>query len=418
MFDVVRVIKRLWSPTLLGISLLIFLTRTVLPSSKMITHGFAAYYTASRLVLENRGGSIFYDDKAFQAQVEEKTSGQASDIFWANPPTMALMFIPLAAFSVGDARFVWTFLSLILLILAVTISGLVIFTTTFREHEFYLSASIFFLSAPVAKNFELGQVYIFLLFLYASALLALHFKLDWLAGFLLAMALALKASGLPLLVLLALRGKWGMIMWTFLALAGLTFLSIPLVGNSTWLTYLLNVLPTFLADPVIAVTAYQTVPGFVRHLFTYDPVWNPTPLLDWPTFASLVSVFLTVALIGIAGWYSRRTSLEWTFCIGLLLSLILVPVAEQHHYAVLFPVFLLAVNSPSVPKWLLFIAAALIASPLEYMNSDLTSGWRALLAYPRLYGAILLFFLLQWHQVDFVSQDSQTINIDALSRAQ
>jgi hypothetical protein len=410
-------IRKFGGAILLGISLLIFILTTVLPSTNKITHGFAAYYTASHLLLEHRGGPIFYDDKAFQSQVEEITSGQASDIFWANPPTMALLFLPLAAFSVSDARFVWTFLLLILLILAVTISGLVFFKTPVRKYEFYLSASIFFLSTPVAINFELGQVYIFLLFLSASALLALRFNLNLLAGFLLALALALKASGLPLLVLLALRGKWGLIMWTFLAFVALTFLSIPLVGVSTWLVYLFNVLPKFMADPVVAVTAYQTIPGFIRHLFTYDPVWNAMPLVNWPTFASFLSLFLAVAFIVIAGWYSRRTSLEWTFCIGLLLSVILVPVAEQHHYALLFPVFLLAVESPHVPKWYLFVVAGLIVLPLDYMNKDLASGWWALFAYPRLYGAILLFFILHLHQHEFVPRDSRILNIDALSRA-
>ncbi|HXQ33397.1 MAG TPA: glycosyltransferase family 87 protein [Anaerolineales bacterium] len=417
MSEATRFIEKLWGPILLGISILITVFTTALPSSKRITHGFAAYYTASRLILENRGGTIFYDDKAFQAQVEEMTSGEAADVFWANPPTMALIFMPLATLSIHHARYVWTLISLILLILGATLSGYVIFKTPFRKNEFYLSASIFFLSVPVTRNFQYGQVYIFLLVVYALALLALHDNFDWLAGVLLGFALALKASGLPLLVLFVLRGKWKLVVWTFIALAALAFLSLPLVGLSTWLIYLFEVIPKFLVDPVIAVIAYQTIPGFTRHLFTYDPVWNLNPLADWPTFASLVSLLITLAFVGIAGWRSRRTSLEWTFCIGLVLSLILVPAAEQHHYVILFPAFLLAIRSPNVSKWLLFIAAALIALPLESMNKVLSSGWWALLAYPRLYGAILLFFILHFNQNDFVSRDSQAINIDALSRA-
>ena len=418
MSETTNFINKLWGPMLLGVSVLITLFTTVLPSSKRITHGFAAYYTASRLILEHRGGSIFYDDKAFESQVEEMTSGEAADIFWANPPTMALIFIPLATLSIHHTRDVWTLISLISLILGATISGFVIFKAPFRKNEFYLSTSILLLSVPVARNFQFGQVYIFLLVVYAFALLALHYHFDWLAGFLLGFALALKASGLPLLVLLFLRGRWKLIVGTFVALAALALLSLPLVGVSTWLIYLFEVIPKFLADPVIAVTAYQTIPGFTRHLFTYDLIWNSNPLVDWPTFASLVSLLITLAFVGIAGWRSRRTSLEWTFCIGLVLSLILVPAAEQHHFVILFPAFLLAVYSPNVSKWLLFTAAALIALPLESMNKDLSSGWWALLAYPRLYGAILLFSILHFNQNDFVSRDSQAINIDAISRAQ
>lgn len=418
MSDAIRFMRRLGAPILLCISIFNSIVITVVPSSESITHGFAAYYTASRLLLENRGGSIFYDDKAFQAQVEDMTVGQASDIFWANPPTMALMFTPLAGLPIRDARHFWSFISLISLSFAAIISGLVIFKMPFRTKEFYLSASVLFLSMPITRNFQFGQVYIFLLAIYATALLALHYNSHWLAGVLLMIPLALKASGLPLLLLLFIRGNWKLIAWILLSFAVLVLLSMPLIGVSTWLTYLFTVLPKFLTDPVIAVTAYQTVPGFARHLFTYDPVWNPRPLVDWPTFGSLLSLLITLALVAIAGWRARESSLEWTFCMGLILSLILVPAAEQHHYAVLFPAFLLAVHSPSAPKWLLFIAAALIVFPLEYMNTDLTSGWWALLAYPRLYGAITLFCILQFHQDDFVSRDSQALNIDALSRAQ
>lgn len=416
--DLIGWVEKSWAPMLLAISALIFFRTTFLPSAKKITHGFAAYYTASQLVIEHRAGSMFYNDKAFQAEVERVTHGQASDIYWANPPTTAVMFMPLAPLSIESARRLWTGVSLASLLLAVVISGRVTLKTPFQTKSFFLATTVLFLSVPLASNFQYGQVYTLIFLFYAIALIALHSGLEWLAGIFLALALALKASGLPLLVLLTLRGRWHLVTRVLVAFITLALLSMPLVGFSTWRVYLFDALPKFLADPVIAVTAYQTVPGFIRHLFAYDRIWNPIPLADWPIFASLASLLISFAFAGVASSRAKQTSLEWTFCMGLLLSVILVPAAEQHHYILLFPAFLLAADSLSVPKALLYGSAALVALSLDYTAKDLTQGGWALLAYPRLYGAILLFIALCYYKDEPTAGDFEAVNIDAYSRSQ
>ena len=411
-------IKKFWAPMLLAMSCSIFLIAIFFPSLHKITYGFSAYYTAAHLVAEHRGGSIFYDDHTFQTEVERLTDGQAVDIYWANPPTTALMLLPLAKLSITKAHIVWLGILLIALFLAVVISGLSIFKTPFRTTVFYLATSILFISVPIAKNFQYGQVYVLLLAFYAIALLALNFGIDWLAAFFLAFALALKASGLPLFVLLLLRGRWRLVLWTIIVLIGFGLLSIPLIGCSTWRNYLFYALPRFLRDPVIAVAAYQTVPGLVRHLFAYDHTWNTRPLVNSPALAFLAGPLISFVLVGLAGFRSRKTSLTWTFCTGLILSVILVPAAEQHHYVLLFPAFLLAIYSPFIPKVPLYISAALIVLPIDSLSAGLSSGWWALLAYPRLYGAILLFVLLQYYRAELPSLEQEGISTDAFSHAQ
>jgi hypothetical protein len=79
---------------------------------------------------------------------------------------------------------------------------------------------------------------------------------------------------------------------------------------------------------------------------------------------------------------------------GLLLSVILVPAAEQHHYILLFPAFALAALSFNLSRIPLLAATALVAIPLAYGSKELSEGWWSLLAYPRLYGAILLYVIL------------------------
>ena len=93
-------IRKFWAPILLAVSILIFVLDSVWPASSTITDGFAAYYAAARVVLEGRADPVLYDDNLFRLEVERDTLGQASDIYWANPPTTALMFLPIAAFPV------------------------------------------------------------------------------------------------------------------------------------------------------------------------------------------------------------------------------------------------------------------------------------------------------------------------------
>ena len=409
-------IKKSWAPLLAVMSIFIFIACTWLPASNKMTQGFAAYYASSRLILDHRGGVLLYDDSAFQAEVESLTEGRAGDIYWANPPTTTLLFLPLAKLSIGRARYVWMVLSLIALLLAMSMLGFAIFKLPFQTKAFYIASSLLFLSAPLAENFRFGQAYVVILAFYALALFALCSHRDWWAGLWLGLVLVLKGSGIPLLVLLLFRGKWRVVMSALLTSATLALFSLPWIGPAAWRIYLFDVVPRFLVDPVIAVTAYQTMPGFTQHMFTYHDIWNPGPLVIWPLFAKISSLLTGFMFMGTAALHSRRAVLEWTFCVGLLLSVILVPAAEQYHYVLLFPAFLLAVHAPAVPKVPLYISAALIAWPLDYMTKTLASGWWALVAYPRLYGAIILFIILRFHHEDSkLGSSNEATKLDAVA---
>jgi hypothetical protein len=269
---------------ILGISIFAFLFRVAGPSLWNVTHGFGAYYTASRLVIESRAG-ILYDDAAFRAEVERNTDNRASDIFWANPPTTALMFLPIAFISAESARVTWIGFSVLCLLLTVVLMWHNFNGSSSSKKVFYLVLSGFLLSAPLYDNFKYGQAYVLVLVLYSLAFYALHFRMDWLAGFCIAMALALKASGVPLLILLAILGHWPLLARITICFGGGAIISLPLLHISLWHEYILYVIPAFLKDPTIAVTAYQTIPGFLRHLFTHHDIWNPAPIANWPALA-------------------------------------------------------------------------------------------------------------------------------------
>src|SRR5881394_3285571 len=88
-------------------------------SARSITHGFVSYYTASRLLVSGQLGPLAYDDRWFGAKVQQITASNVREIFTPNPPTMALMALPVAGLDPHAARTIWLVFSLIAFIAAI-----------------------------------------------------------------------------------------------------------------------------------------------------------------------------------------------------------------------------------------------------------------------------------------------------------
>ena len=59
----------------------------------------------------------------------------------------------------------------------------------------------------------------------------------------------------------------------------------PWVGVDSYRRWAVEVVPTWLTTPKLMVPAYQTVAGFLGHLFRYDQRWNPAPIVNVPFIA-------------------------------------------------------------------------------------------------------------------------------------
>ena len=80
-----------------------------------------------------------------------------------------------------------------------------------------------------------------------------------------------------------------------------------------------------------------------------------------------------------------------------MLTVVLAPIAEQYHYLTAAPALIVA-----GVEWhrlgrrfplgaLLALAALLMFWPLSYKDPRVAAGWLAVLAYPRLWGGLLLW---------------------------
>jgi hypothetical protein len=161
---------------------------------------------------------------------------------------------------------------------------------------------------------------------------------------------------------------------------------------------------TLVTGPEPAITAYQTLPGFARHLFVVGP-FSPRPLYASPPLAQLVEYGGAALLLSGATIVSLRArNRDLSFVAFVMIGLILSPLALDYHYMLaLVPIAILAARlARRQRRWLFLIltaAYALIAADLPYRSPALTEGAWAILAYPKLYGALLLWGLAMWEDL-------------------
>ena len=385
------------SSALFLFALVYFLLKVVLPSANTLTYGFAAYDTAARLVTQKQAGARLYDVEWFAARTVADTNGRARDIYNANPPTTALLFLPFVGFDIMTTRAIWTWLNVVILVSAL---ALVARAIRLSLHSAIFVSALVLLSAPVAANFFYGQAYIFLLFLYALALSSFTRRAE-ITGASLGLALILKSSGVPLWLLLIARRNWRALAAGIMTIAAIAFLSVPLVGLDAWQTYLTLALPRLLNAPSSSVTAYQTVNSFFEHLFRYDAEWNPQPLFDAPVLARALTFGVTIAALTLSVWRSRAFDVAHAFAIFTILSVVLAPVAEEYHFVLMvIPVAVLIrdlTTQATISRIVLTtIAMLLLGIPLPYKDARLNEGAAALLAYPRFYGAWMAWGVLMF----------------------
>ena len=370
---------------LTGMIAAMILTIFAIFSAGSVTHGFVSYYTASRLLVSGELGPKAYDDQWFGRAVQQITNTSVREIFIPNPPTMALMAVPLAGLGPQAARAVWLGVSL-----AAFIGGVTALTRyrARKNRDVSIPLLMLMLLAPaVFTNLRIGQGYLIVFALFAATAMLLLKARDRSAGVFLGFLLALKTSGVALALLLIVRQRW-----IALAAAAITALLLaiaitPFIDAGMWWTYPSQV-QAYVARPASSVTAYQTTLGMFRHLCVADPQWNPHPAADCGAIAfvapAVIVAIATIVTLGSAGNSSRPES--W-IAAGATLSVLSLPaVAEPHFVLMAIPLALLRLRAAEI-----IVVGALLIVPLEYTAERFTAGWWALLAYPRLYAAWLLW---------------------------
>jgi hypothetical protein len=358
------------------------------------SHGFGAYYTAARLVKEGDDVSRFYDNDWFRAQFKRYVPF-GSDIYNINPPITALLLLPLAGFDYMGARVVWTIFNLMCLIGAV---GWLLWQLEFRG--LWMPGSIVFvlLYQPIYANFSYGQAYVLLFALLVMAWHGYRHRHEAMLGIALGLMVILKTSGVLLWLLLLVQRRWKALAWSTVVVLAVCLGSLLWLGLEAWKTYF-HLLPYLSSRPDMAVTAHQTQLSFFRHLLTFDAQWNPAPLLQVPALGIWLPWVSLAIMVGFSVyWAYKKDRADLVFAAFVVANLVLSPVSLDYHYTLLLVSIAILVawirQQTLLWPWIILgIAMALIAANLPYISPQLATGWWALLAYPKLYGAWLLWGL-------------------------
>ena len=385
---------------LLWLVVIVLAMRFALAAANVFTRpsdGFASYYTAGRLLRDGQAGARWYDDRWFGDQVADVVPG-VKDIYRPNPPTTAFIMFPLSWTSYAAARTLW--ITSILAMVAVCLF-LVLRETELRGPLAPLFAGAVLASQPLAANVRQGQVYVLLWTLTILMWIGIRRRQNGMAGISLGALLVLKTAGVLLPVLLLSRRHVRAIAWSGATIAAPFLISLVWMGSGIWKAYVVQLFG-LRREPDLSVTAYQTVTSLFLHLLVYDSRWNPNPMFAAPTVARWSVLFVALGMTALTILVTLRArDDDVAFATLLTLTIMLSPVSLDYHYILLLLPFAIVMkrlqSSRNPGAWLIFIASALLVlSDLPYNSPRFSEAAWALLAYPKLAGALLLWAQGLW----------------------
>jgi hypothetical protein len=309
--------------------------------------------------------------------------------------------LPISWLAPFPAKIVWNIISVLLIFVTLYIARESLNIPYGSRYSIVLF-TLFTCSIPFLRNLQRGQVYILLLLFVLLLWKGYNENKSWLIGISLATLLNLKYFGWMFIILFAVNKKWKEIIITVLFTVSTFVFGLILFGIETYEKHLDRLLTSF-KDKDIAFTGLPSVQALFGGLFISHPQWNPNPVTEMP-WLSLVLILITLVCSLIFTFYTKSKNMEektkLTFFAILVLSVIFTPLAADHHYILLsLPLFILL--SSSKMQWSKFnqiIAIGLIAyllfGWLPSISIGNLDGWIKLLDFPRLYGAIILWFLL------------------------
>jgi hypothetical protein len=280
-------------------------------------------------------------------------------------PTFILLFEPLTEFAPWTAYWIWSGLSVILLLLSI---GLAIAP---RLELFKPAALIIFAAAilyrPVQVHFEFLQVQILVLFLLIMMFRSLRADDDDAAALYLAFAGLLKGYPLFMLLYLVCMRRWRAVASTMIALAAGFVITVATIGpRALWFFSAAGsrLVPAngYLMLPKVGV-AGAVLREFARFSFHRGPgivfsEWAISGLLQLVIFA--MTTYATLKSRG------DDTKGEYAFGLCVAAMVLLVPNAWPHYMVLLLlPLCQLAVaqeteNAPRLALWLAAIAYVLV----------------------------------------------------------
>jgi len=366
--------------------------------SPVLTHGFASYYTSAKMLIDGSDMTRAYDTTYYFAKMNEYGFGNVKDL--SNLPTGSFIMLPLAGLEPVTAKIIWNVLGIIFLFISIlllfktfdiqlySIQGLCLILLTLLFYPFYY-------------NIAFGQAYAMLLLLASVSVYGFKKDNTLFIAIPIALIIILKGYGFyPLAALLFMKKPRVFFLTIGLTIA-IFLLTLPLFGLSAWQMYYAKFYSVVAYGEHSSNVAYQTVGSLLGHFFSFNSTVNTNAMLSIPKIyvyyfnqlAGLVILFL------LSKKFNRDNYLIF-FVMSFALSVIFSPAAEDYHSLFYLPIIILSgsilfkvidLRSPQI--YVFAIAVLLLMLPLPFRQLQDSAFPLYILAYPRLYGALIMIFL-------------------------
>ena len=370
-----------------------------------LTHGFAMYYTYSSMLLHGDDLTRVFDYQHFNIIIRQYGIAGVVDMP-NNPPTVSLAMFALAVFPPAVAKTIWSICSLVLLGISIIVL-LKVFSIDSRRIAYPFLVGLCFLWRPVYENIAFGQMYILLLFLFALALYGMKSRSFVTTALAVSISVVLKGYGILVMLWFGFHRMKKTLLLAGIAIALIFLLTTPVFTPKVWQRYWEQGIPNLLDSPSNAHVAYQTIAGFIDHMFHYEAQWSPHPLISLPqwfsTIITLLAVVLVIAGVLVEGRIEHNDPrLLLSFCAAVAVGVVTSPVAEEYHYTLFLPL-VVGLSATFLEEFqktrrlglkeALFIPSILLlAAPLRYKLLQGVGFPFIFLAYPKLYAGLAILW--------------------------
>lgn len=365
------------------------------PAWNAVSTDFPNYYTASWALIHGEDMRALYDPVEFQEVAGRAGIQDRAVLFNYFPPLSSAVMAPVAVFKPLTALRIWILVNLVALAMLIRVvskhSGLDLLQTTLLA---------LLAGDALGNNFLFGQIYIPLAVLLLYGFVWSESR-PTAAGFLLALATAIKVFPGVLLLCLVCQRRWRALASACIWLVALTGMSLLLVGAEPHRIFLVEVVPRMMhgeiQDPYNI--GWNTFQALLRRTLVPEPGWNPNPLFDAPAAYFFLRTAVNLAVLLVSGFalYREPTKPLSGFLVLFLAVSLISPSQSSYHYVLLLPgVAVLATDSRRAVRVAAVLCFLLICSTTLGVAARLDSGWLSLLAFPRAYLVLGLWLAMMW----------------------
>jgi len=390
----VGAIKRvlLWSAiAVLGGRLVILY---LIPAWNSIVTDFPNYYTAAWAVRHGDPLSDLYDPVWFEREKHHAGIERPAALFNYFPPINALVLWPLANLSPIGAKRAWTVLNM------VALGAVILLTVKATGIGFLPAMAIALLGGDaLGNNLAYGQFYIVLTLLLLAGVLAAE-RFPAIAGAAVATGTVAKLFPMALLVYLAIRRKYRVLIWAATAMIALTLVGVVVLGWAPHRVYLQEVLrPTLrgeIQDPYNV--HWNTLQALLRRAFVREEILNPAPILDAPWLFFFLRPLVSIAIVAVTLFAisrARRHDLLVEYGAIIAMVSLITPSQASYHQVLFYPAVAGGIASARRLTAAFVFAGifALICSNVMGATAAFDRGLAMVLAFPRVYLALALWVI-------------------------